>query len=92
MNGLAAVLPPISDREMDVVNAAQAFARDVIEPNAAAWEAGGAVPREAFREAAARGLCRLTVPDSMQGHQIGVPAMALVVEALAALVWPRRSH
>ena len=84
MNGLAAVLPPISDREMQVVNAAQAFARDVIEPNAAAWEAGGAVPREAFREAAARGLCRLTVPDSMQGHQTGVPAMALVVEALAA--------
>lgn len=84
MNGLAAVMPPISDREMKVVNAARAFARDVIEPNAAAWEAAGGVPREAFREAAARGLCRLTVPPSMHGHGLGMPAMALVVEALAA--------
>ena len=85
MNGLAAVLPPISDREMDVVNAARAFARDVVEPNAGAWEAAGGVPREAFREAAARGLCRLTVPEAMGGHALGVPAVAMVVEALAAV-------
>lgn len=84
MNGLAAVMPAISDREMKVVNAARAFARDVIEPNAGAWEAAGSVPREIFREAAARGLCRLTVPQSMDGHELGMPAMALVVEALAA--------
>jgi len=84
MNGLAAVMPPISDREMKVVNAARAFARDVIEPNASAWEETGGVPREAFREAATRGLCRLTVPPSMHGHGLGMPAMALVVEALAA--------
>ena len=84
MNGLAAVMPPISDRELNVVNAARAFARDVIEPNAGAWEEAGSVPREAFREAAARGLCRLTVPESMHGHGLGMPAMALVVEALAA--------
>ena len=84
MNGLAAVMPPISDREMNVVNAARAFARDVIEPNAGAWEEAGGVPREAFQEAAARGLCRLTVPPSMHGHGLSMPAMALVVEALAA--------
>ena len=83
MNGLAAVMPPISAREMDVVNAARAFARDVIEPSAAAWEAAGGVPREAFREAATHGLCRLTIPESMDGHGLGAPAMALVVEALA---------
>ena len=84
MNDLAAVMPAISDREMKVVSAARAFARDIIEPNAGAWEAAGGVPREAFREAAARGLCRLTVPQSMDGHELGMPAMALVVEALAA--------
>ena len=84
MNGLAAALPQISDREMGVVKAAQAFARDVVEPNASAWEEAGAVPREAFQEAAARGLCSLTVPRSMGGHEIGAPAMSLVVEALAA--------
>ena len=84
MNGLAAVMPPISDREMKVVDAARAFARDVIEPHAGAWEEAGSVPREAFREAAARGLCRLAVPESMDGHGLGMPAMALVVEALAA--------
>lgn len=83
MNGLAAVMPPISDRELNVVNAARAFARDVIEPHAGAWEEAGGVPREAFREAAARGLCRLTVPESRLGHGLGMPAMALVVEALA---------
>lgn len=84
MNGLAAVMPPISDRETKVVNAARIFARDVIEPNAGAWEEAGGVPREVFREAAAHGLCRLTVPESMDGHGLGMPAMALVVEALAA--------
>ena len=84
MNGLAAVMPPISNREMDVVAAARAFARDVIEPNAGAWEEAGQVPREAFRDAAARGLCRLTVPESMHGYGLGMPAMGLVVEALAA--------
>ncbi len=84
MNGLAAVMPPIPDREMKVVDAARAFARDVIEPNAGAWEEAGHVSREAFQEAAARGLCRLTVPESMHGHGLGMPAMALVVEALAA--------
>ena len=84
MNGLAAVMPPISDREMNVVNAARAFARDVVESNAGAWEEAGGVPRETFRDAAARGLCRLTVPESMHGHGLGMPAMALVVEALAA--------
>jgi len=88
MNGLAEVLPPISDRETEVVNAARAFAREVIEPHAGAWEAAGGVPREAFREAAARGLCRLTVPASMNGHAVSVPAMALVVEALAAACMP----
>lgn len=85
MNVLAAVMPPISNREMAVVAAARAFARDVVEPNAGAWEEAGHVPREAFREAAARGLCRLTVPESMHGHGLGMPAMALVVEALAAV-------
>lgn len=83
MNGLAAVMPAISDREMKIVNTARAFAHDVIEPNAGAWEEAGGVPREAFREAAVRGLCRLTVPQSMDGHGLGMPAMALVVEALA---------
>ena len=84
MNGLAAVLPPISHREMEVVKAARAFARDMIEPNVGAWEGAGSVPKEAFREAAARGLCRLAVPASMQGHALGVPAVALVAETLAA--------
>ena len=83
MNGLAAVMPPISDRELNVVNAARAFARDEVEPNAGAWEAAGGVPREVFRAAAARGLCRLTVPESMHGHGLGMPAVALVAEALA---------
>jgi alkylation response protein AidB-like acyl-CoA dehydrogenase len=84
MNDLAAVMPPISERERDVVNAARAFARDVIEPHAGAWEESGGMPRDAFCEAAARGLCRLTVPESMHGQGLGMPAVALIVEAWAA--------
>ena len=84
MSGLAAVMPPISAREIDVVNAAGAFARDVVEPNAAAWDEAGGVPRAAFQEAAGLGLCRLTTPQSLGGHALGVPSMALVVEALAS--------
>ena len=55
-----------------------------IEPNAAAWDEAGWVPAEAFREAAERGLCGLTVPEALGGRGLAMPAMALAVEAFAS--------
>jgi len=68
---------------MDQVEAAQDFARAVIEPNAARWEEERHYPREAFAEAAARGLCGLVVPAEMGGAGLGASAMARVMEVLA---------
>ena len=84
MSGLEAVMAPIPEREAAAVEAARAFAREVIEPNAAAWEAAGRVSAEAFREAAKRGLCGLTVPETLGGRGLAMPAMALAVEAFAS--------
>ena len=47
-------MPPVPEREAAAVEAARAFAREVIEPNAGAWEEAGRVPAEAFRDEAAR--------------------------------------
>ena len=84
MSGLEAVMPRVPEREAAAVEAARAFAREVIEPNAAAWDEAGRVPAEAFREAAARGLCGLTVPETRGGRGLAIPAMALAVEAFAS--------
>ena len=84
MIGLESVMPPVPEREAEAVEAARAFAREVIEPDAPAWDEAGRVPEEAFREAARRGLCGLTVPEAMGGRGLGMPAMALAVEALAS--------
>ena len=84
MSGLEAVMAPIPEREAAAVEAARAFAREVIEPNAGAWEEAGRVPAEAFRDAAERGLCGLTVPEALGGRGLAMPAMALAVEAFAS--------
>ncbi len=68
---------------MDPVEAARTFAREVIAPNAARWEDERRYPREAFPEAAARGLCGLVVPAEMGGSGLGATAMARVMEVLA---------
>ena len=84
MSGLEALMPPVSKREAAAVEAARAFAREVIEPNAVGWDEAGRVPAEAFREAAERGLCGLTVPEALGGRGLAMPAMALAVEAFAS--------
>ena len=54
MSGFEAVMAPIPEREAAAVEAARAFAREVIEPNAAMWDEAGRVPGGAFRAAATR--------------------------------------
>jgi alkylation response protein AidB-like acyl-CoA dehydrogenase len=66
------------------VDAATAFARDVIATDAAGWERDRALPRDYFLQAAEAGLCGLLVPEDRGGAGIGVLAMAHVMEALAS--------
>ena len=66
------------------IRAAQAFAREHIDPNAAAWERDRRLPRETISAAAAAGLCDLLVPESLGGKGLGVAGLAGVMEALAA--------
>jgi alkylation response protein AidB-like acyl-CoA dehydrogenase len=70
--------------ETQALEAARAFAREVMAPNAAAWELERRQPVEAFREAAGRGLCGLIVPRDMGGVGCGVAAMARVMKAMAS--------
>ena len=70
--------------ETAALEAARSFAREVVAPNAAAWELRRRMPDEAFREAGARGLCGLIVPREQGGAGCGAAAMARVVQALAA--------
>ena len=70
--------------ETMALDAARTFAREVIAPNAAAWELERRQPLEAFREAAARGLCGLIAPRAHGGAGCGVAAMARIMQTLAA--------
>ena len=81
MSGLESVMLPIPEREMAVVEAARAFAREVVESDEAAWDEAGRVPVEAFREAAGRGLRGLTAPEELGGRGLAMPAMVLLGSA-----------
>jgi alkylation response protein AidB-like acyl-CoA dehydrogenase len=66
------------------VVAAQAFADQVIAPNAEHWETLGRVPYDCFEQAAKAGLCGLLVPEALGGSGLGVGAMAAVMESMAS--------
>ncbi len=70
--------------ERRLVESAKAFARDVISPAAAQWEAARAQPREALERAGAAGLAGILVPEEWGGAGAGLAAMARVMEVLAA--------
>ena len=67
-----------------MIDAARAFAAEVVAPNAAAWERERRYPREAFQAAAKAGLCGLLIAPEHGGAGLGAVAMAEVMEALAA--------
>jgi len=74
----------LADAGRRAVAAAVEFARDVVAPGAAAWEADRALPRAAVTEAASAGLAGLLAPVEVGGSGLGVLAMARVMEELAA--------
>ena len=69
--------------ETAAIEAATAFSRTVIAPNARAWELERAMPREVMTQAAGAGLCRLLVPQDLGGQGLSLTAMSKVMEALS---------
>ncbi len=75
--------PQLTATETAAIEAATAFSRDVIAPNAREWELARAMPREVMTQAAGAGLCRLLVPEGMGGSELSLRAMSKVMEALS---------
>lgn len=69
--------------EQDCVAAAEAFAAKTLAPNASAWEAARAAPREMFQAAGDAGLLGILVPQDQGGKGVSFQALLLMLEALA---------
>lgn len=66
-----------------ILDAAAAFAREVVAPGAARWERDRAVPPGVLRDAASRGLCALLVAREDGGAALGCRDTARVMEILS---------
>lgn len=69
--------------EQDCLAAAEAFAARTLAPNAQAWEAARAAPREMFQAAGDAGLLGLLVPQDQGGKGVSYVALLMMLEALA---------
>jgi len=56
-----------SDADRRLIDVARNFAREVVGPNAAAWERSRAFPKDAIRAAAKLGLTRIETPTALGG-------------------------
>ncbi len=74
--------PNAEDREL-AANAA-AFTRDIVVPNAAAWERERRFPIEAYRAAAERGLATMMVPPELGGGGHSPAATVAALEEIAS--------
>lgn len=77
------MIPTLTAAESALVETAQRFAREVVMPNAAAWERERRMPLEALRAAAALGLTRIEVPVAQGGLGMSFFAKLRVAEELA---------
>lgn len=69
--------------EQDCIAATEAFAANTLAPNAEAWEADRAAPREMFQAAGDAGLLGLLVPQDQGGKGVSYVALLMMLEALA---------
>ena len=76
--------PLLADHEEAAIADAAQFAREVVNPQAGAWEVERRVPTETLREAAAAGLTGLVVAEADGGRGLSFTAMARVMEELAS--------
>jgi len=73
----------LSKLEQDCLAAAEAFAANTLAPNAQAWEAARAAPREMFQAAGEADLLGLLVPQDQGGKGVSYVALLMILEALA---------
>lgn len=73
----------LSAGERATVDAARAFAQDVVAPAAAAIDRSGAFPRDIVSEAGRRGLLAMTLDRTSGGAGQSYVAYALSIEAIA---------
>jgi len=74
---------PLSDAESRLLEAARAFSRREVGPNAARWERERVYPRETLRAAAALGLTRIQIPAALGGLELRFRAKLRIVGEIA---------
>lgn len=74
---------PLSEAESRLLEAARAFSRREVGPNAARWERERVYPRETLRAAAALGLARIQIPAALGGLDLRFRAKVRIVEEIA---------
>jgi alkylation response protein AidB-like acyl-CoA dehydrogenase len=73
----------LSPAQKGFLQSAEHFAREVVEPRAAAIDESGAFPRDVMREAAALGLFGVTIPADRGGAGRDYLSYTLAIEAIA---------
>lgn len=74
---------PLSQAESQLLDAARAFSRREVAPNAARWERERAYPRATLRAAAALGLTRIQIPSTTGGLDLRFRAKLRIMEEIA---------
>ena len=74
---------PMTDVELACLASAEAFAADVLAPNAQSWEAAKAAPRALFEKAGEADLLGLLVPQAQGGKGVSYVALLMMLETLA---------
>jgi alkylation response protein AidB-like acyl-CoA dehydrogenase len=73
----------LTDVQTMIRDSVRQMAAERIAPNAQAWEAAGAYPREIFAELAAMGLMGMTTPEVYGGAEADYVSYALALQELA---------
>src|SRR5262249_6058482 len=73
----------LTPEQREIQSLAREFARDRIEPNAAAWDRGHGFPRELLGELAGLGLMGVCVPEEHGGAAAAFASYILVLEELS---------
>src|ERR1700728_25658 len=73
-----------TEEQLMIRDSAREFARRIIAPNAAAWEAAHAVPRDVLREMAQMGLMTIPIPAAWGGAGADYIAYSLALTEIAA--------
>jgi alkylation response protein AidB-like acyl-CoA dehydrogenase len=74
----------LGDAQRMVRDTARDFARRVLAPQAARFEAEGEIPRSVFEQLAGLGLMGVNVPDELGGAEAGAVAYSLAMTEIAA--------